>query len=86
MSLSEKKGRFLVAREMIDKNPREVLDILKSLDVLVVAARWSFDGRTVEYLGLCDVFEPVGKYEFIPLYNIIVTKEEDGTLFVEAKK
>lgn len=68
-----KVGKFSVSRRVIDDQPVLARRLMR--DIIIVRAETSYVQDAVEYIGLCDEFEPISELDpNIPTYNI----EKDG--------
>ncbi len=72
-------GKFSVATDCIRRNPNEVAQIFKMLNLVVVRAECLFSDSTVEYTGISDQFVEIEMGECIPTYRLDIS-EEDGII------
>lgn len=73
----ERVGRFTVTHPMIDDRAA-MLAILAGCIVVRAEMLWNENG--IEYIALCDDFDPVPLGDITPTYRAILTENEDGTI------
>ncbi|URZ06475.1 hypothetical protein [Clostridium felsineum] len=76
--LLKRKGIFRISRDLIIKEPKGVMEILK--DILIIKAENNFATNDVVYWGCSEHFEILEPAEILPTYNAEITKEENGIM------
>ena len=66
IDLLKRKGTFKITRDIIEKNPEAIIEVLK--DVLVVSTENDFMTNTLIYRGYSKHFDLVKECEPIPEY------------------
>jgi hypothetical protein len=63
-----KVGKFSVSRRVIDEQPALARKLMR--DIIIVRAEMSYVQDSIEYIGICDEFEPISELTPVPEYNI----------------
>lgn len=74
MIRNNRRGLFLISRELLEDAPAIVKRVLS--DVIVVRAELRWDLDAIEYVAICDKFDECPEGELTPPYNCII--HEDG--------
>lgn len=65
-----RRGRFSITHEFIQASPRQVLAIMGK--VIILRAEFNYCEYVFKYDAISELFDPVGEYYQIPLYEITV--------------
>lgn len=80
----KKRGKFSLSFDVLEKHRDLVLKVQAKVVILKAEVNVHF-GR-VDYLGVCDEFEPALIYRETPEYGILFIKDKEGNINVKFKK
>lgn len=74
-------GRFSISYKMLQMHLEEVRSVMRGVVVVRAESRWDKD--CIDYVALCDAFEPVEGYREPPEYQAVITRHPDGEITAE---
>lgn len=84
--LRDRKGRFSIDLDLINRNPDEMSAMFMMLAFVPFRAECMYMNNTIEYQGLSYLFDIVHGCQVTPEYTIEITKLENGITEVKAVK
>jgi hypothetical protein len=78
MATGRKIGKTRVSRHYVDDCPKEIVRMLAG--TIPVRAETIFYDDTIEYVLICDQFDPVRNGESLPDYEAVFNCDENGAL------
>ena len=83
---NRKIGKFEVSKWFLDTEWGQVAEIFSQLKIVPVDVEYRYDKDNFIYTALCEQFEEVPLGESIPEYQIIIDRQEDGTIKASIEK
>jgi hypothetical protein len=74
--LLKHRGRFRISRHLIQRHPEDLMTILSGMVVIEASSKW--EGDCIEYLALCERFEPLDEYIMAPFYHLNLRKDGEA--------
>ena len=75
-------GRFRISRELLRRNPAELLALFAEMVVVEAQMRWEYD--CIEYVALSERFEEQPENVAAPLYKITFRRDEKGQVGIQS--
>lgn len=75
-------GRFRISRELVRRNPAELLPLFSEMVVVEAQMRWEYDA--IEYVALSERFEEQPENVAAPLYKITFRRDENGQVGIQS--